>query len=182
MIVNDKKTSAEAQKLDNAVDKASRGIKKGVDVGQDTFNTLKNDYNTKEFVGSMGEDSKFGFQKYLYILLIYGLFAIGNTTCMLLVAGWVAVAEKDKEVLKMVLSAAVLYVLLSAGFDFAGDALSVLKSWVSKIEIMRDLLSNAKSFVTYAEKFLRIGIGIFGMLRARNGKYIKINMINSLFR
>lgn len=170
--INTEKLDRAAEKIDRAANMASDSIKKGVDIGKDTFKTLKDDYNTKELSGNMGAVSQFGFQKYLYILLIYGLFAIGNTTCMLLVAGWVALAEKDKEVLKMVLSAAVLYVLLSAGFDLGLQVFNVLRDWAGDI----------RDFISYGEKFIRIGIGLFGMLRARNGKYIKINMINSLFR
>lgn len=180
--INTEKLDRAAEKIDRAADRAGEGIKKGVDIGKDTFKTLKDDYNTTEFTGNMGEVSRFGFQKYLYILLIYGLFAIGNTTCMLLVAGWVALAEKDKEVLKMVLSAAVLYVLLSAGFDLSLQVFGVLRNWTSDIKVLYKLMDGIRDFISYAEKFIRIGIGLFGMLRARNGRYIKIKMINSLFR
>lgn len=180
--INTEKLDRAAEKIDRAANMASDSIKKGVDIGKDTFKTLKDDYNTKELSGNMGAVSQFGFQKYLYILLIYGLFAIGNTTCMLLVAGWVALAEKDKEVLKMVLSAAVLYVLLSAGFDLGLQVFNVLRDWAGDIRVLYKILDGIRDFISYGEKFIRIGIGLFGMLRARNGKYIKINMINSLFR
>lgn len=180
--INTEKLDRAAEQIDRAAERAGEGIKKGVDIGKDTFKTLKDDYNTTEFTGNMGEVSQFGFQKYLYILLIYGLFAIGNTTCMLLVAGWVALAEKDKEALKMVLSAAVLYVLLSAGFDLSLQVFGVLRNWTSDIKVLYKLMDGIRDFISYGEKFIRIGIGLFGMLRARNGKYIKIKMINSLFR
>lgn len=180
--INTEKLDRAAEQIDRAADKAGEGIKKGVDIGRDTFKTLRDDYNTTEFTGNMGEVSQFGFQKYLYILLIYGLFAIGNITCMLLVAGWVALAERDKEVLKMILSAAVLYVLFSAGFDLGLQVFSMLRNCAGDIRVIYKFLDGIRDFISYAEKFIRIGIGLFGMLRARNGKYIKIKMINSLFR
>ena len=131
----------------------------------------------------MKREGRLGFAIYLYAILGYGIFCVESLTCLLLLAAWVVAYERNKNLMKMILSIIVLYLGLKIGYSLFLNTYSLINLIVPDIKIFELLmkgLSFIKKLVSAGYDFLFVLIGVIGISKARKGKYFKIKFIEEL--
>ena len=164
------------RKIDEASDVTGRAVNRGLDAVSDFADSLKSDYDS-EMSEDMTRTGRFGFKVYFYIILFYAMLALGGSTTMLLVAGFVTVTEKDKKLIRIMLSGLILYYFCRIGFYTSGMIINL----IDNLPFIGRLINEFGDLLDLIEDFLYPALGIIGMLRAKSGKSFEIKWIKNLF-
>ena len=134
----------------------------------------------------MSEKGQLGFSMFLYAVIAYGFFIFESSTAILLLIGFVALCEKDKNLIRMLVNVLALYLIIKIGWSlfsslwaFATFALSKLLFFLPSVVF--SFLSTTRTLIGYLYDFLFVLIGLHGVSKARKGEYIKVGYVDSLF-
>lgn len=166
----------------NVADKAQKSYEKGMNSAKKMAKEVKEDMQS-DLSDEMKREGRLGFALYLYAILGYGIFCVESLTCLLLLAAWVVAYERNKNLMKMILSIIVLYLGLKIGYSLFLNSYSLVNILLPDIKIfnlLSDGLAFVKKLVVVVYDFLFVIIGIMGISKARKGKYFKIKFIEEL--
>lgn len=166
----------------NVADKAQKSYEKGMNSAKKMAKEVKEDMQS-DLSDEMKREGRLGFALYLYAILGYGIFCVESLTCLLLLVAWVVAYERNKNLMKMILSIIVLYLGLKIGYSLFLNSYSLVNILLPDIKIfnlLSDGLAFVKKLVVVAYDFLFVIIGIMGISKARKGKYFKIKFIEEL--
>lgn len=177
-------------KIDKGINKASDSIDKATRIAEKTARSIasevKSDFNS-ELSDSMSESSRFGFKLYVYAIIAFVMFAAGSTQSLLLLAGWIILVEKNKDLTKMVICTLTLLLgisILESVWNLIPDVLLEFiprKVFTLDISIVSDGIRKIDSIVRILFDATRIGIGLWGVLKSKKGDYFKIPFVYKLF-
>lgn len=162
-------------------DTARNAARTARDAVGDFANDLQSDLS-----GNMAEKGRLGFAMFLYVVFGYGFFIFESSTAILLVLGFVALFERDRHVVRMLVNVLALYLTIKIGWSVFASLWAFTVMLLEKVLFFAPssifkFLSTVRSIIGYAYDFIFVLIGLKGMSKARKGEYIKVKYVDSLF-
>jgi hypothetical protein len=184
MIINNENGGANAntQRLGEMADRVTQGVDAAAKQTQNFANQVKRDYKA-ELSTTMNTPSKFGFKMYMYAILLFCFFVVRNSTCIVLLTGWVILVEKNRDLARLYISTIALYALMDVFFDSSNDILNVVEHILKSVHLkmVAEVLNNIESWILRIKDLIYAFVGFTGMMKAKNGGYYRIGFIENMF-